>query len=82
MVLGFTQVSWDNLSGGEPQPKSWDKFWNELSVNEQAAIVLLGYNEKTWNNDSYPWLPAAIAGRPRVPPEAEMLRLWAGRRTW
>ena len=52
VVLGYTQVSWDNLSGQEPQPWSWDKFWNELSVNEKAAIVLLGYDEKTWDNDS------------------------------
>ena len=51
-MLGFTQLSWDNLSGKETQPWSWSKYWIEMSVNEQAAIVLLGYTQRTWDNDS------------------------------
>ena len=51
-VLGFTQVSWDNLSGQEPQPWSSEKAWFELSLNEKAAAVLLGYSQTTWDNNS------------------------------
>ena len=53
VALGFTQLSWDNLSGQEPQPSSWMyKFWHELTGNEKAAVTLLGYNKTTWDNDS------------------------------
>ena len=51
-MLGYTQVSWDNLSGQEPQPWSGYKAWYELSLNEQAAVTLLGYTETTWDNES------------------------------
>ena len=52
VVLGFTQVSWDDLSGQEPQPWSMRKSWVELSGNEKSAAVLLGYTQTTWDNDS------------------------------
>ena len=52
VLLGFTQVSWDDLSGQEPQPSSWSKYWDELSANEREAVRLLGYNQKVWDNDS------------------------------
>ena len=51
-VLGFTQVSWDNLSGREPQPLSMMTLWKGLSDNEKAAAGLLGYEQLTWDNDS------------------------------
>ena len=53
VALGFTQVSWDNMSGEEPQPSSWMyKFWDELTDNEKAAVTLLGYSQVSWDNDS------------------------------
>ena len=52
MVLGYTQVSWDNDSGQESLPFSAYKSWASLSDNEKAAAALLGYNEKSWDNES------------------------------
>ena len=51
-MLGYTQVSWDNLSGQEQQPWSSDKFWASLTDNEESAAVLLGYTQKAWDNES------------------------------
>ena len=51
-MLGYTQVSWDNLSGKERQPWSSLKAWYELSLNEQAAAGLLGYSQTIWDNNS------------------------------
>ena len=48
-VLGYTQVSWDNESGEEPQPASYDKFWTELTDEERAAAVSLGYTQAIWD---------------------------------
>ena len=54
-MLGYTQVSWDNLSGNEPQPASADKYWGELSSEEREAAAVLGYSQISWDD---PW-PAA-----------------------
>ena len=51
-VLGYTQVSWENLSGNEPQPSSHKKSWSELRHSERVAAVLLGYTGKVWDNES------------------------------
>ena len=51
-VLGYTQVSWENLSGDEPQPSSHKKSWSELRHSERVAAVLLGYTGKVWDNES------------------------------
>ena len=51
-ALGFTQVSWDNDSGKEPQPWSLTKKWSELTENQKAGAVALGYTEKIWDNES------------------------------
>ena len=51
-MLGYTQASWDNLSGKEQQPLSSIKFWASLSANEKAAAVMLGYTQVSWDNDS------------------------------
>ena len=51
-MLGFTQASWDNLSGEEPQPESMIKMWEELTGNEKAAAMVLGYTELTWDDES------------------------------
>lgn len=48
VTLGYTQASWDNLSGKERQPWSASKYWYELSDKEQAAAGVFGYTEKTW----------------------------------
>ena len=51
-VLGYTQVSWDNLSGEEKQPVSSDKYWTGLTQHQQAAAIVLGYTKTTWDNMS------------------------------
>ena len=51
-TLGFTQVSWDNLSGQELQPWSSIKSWSQLTGEEKKAAEVLGYNQKAWDNDS------------------------------
>ena len=51
-VLGYTQVSWENLSGIEPQPASLLKSWSELTHSERVAAVVLGYTGKVWDNES------------------------------
>ena len=49
-MLGFTQVSWDNLSG--QLPIDFFLFWAEMTENQKAAAGLLGYTQMTWDNDS------------------------------
>ena len=51
-ALGFTQASWDNLSGQEKQPSSVEKYWDELTDKEKAAATVLGYTATTWDNES------------------------------
>ena len=51
-MLGFTQLSWDNLSGKETQPYSSIKYWAALTENEKAAAVVLGYTQVSWDNAS------------------------------
>lgn len=47
-VLGYTEYSWDNLSGQEKQPASTFKEWIQLTTKEKTAAVVLGYIEQTW----------------------------------
>ena len=51
-MLGYTQASWDNLSGQEQQPWSSIKSWASFTDNEKAAAVVLGYSQTTWDNES------------------------------
>ena len=51
-ALGYTQASWDNLSGKEQQPWSVIKFWASLTANEKAAAAVLGYTQVSWDNAS------------------------------
>ena len=45
-ILGFTEVLWDS---GET-PSTFEKSWNNLSLQEQeAAVNLTGHNKKSWN---------------------------------
>ena len=52
IVLGYTQVSWDDLSGETRQPWAASKSWRAFTDNEKRAAGLLGYTETTWDNDS------------------------------
>ena len=54
--MGYTQVSWDNESGKEPQPASSSKSWADLTDVEKKAVVTLGYSQLSWD---YPWPAAA-----------------------
>ena len=51
-ALGYTDASWDNLSGDELQPWSSIKSWVHLTESEKAAAVVLGYTAVTWDNVS------------------------------
>ena len=51
-MLGYTQASWDNLSGQETQPDSEDKSWADLTDSERAAAVVLGFTGTSWDNES------------------------------
>lgn len=53
-LLGYTQVSWDNLSGEEKQPDSMDMDWEELSERERTALDVLGYTRKKWEDEEEP----------------------------
>ena len=51
-MLGYTQVTWDNLSGREQQPWSSIKSWYALTASEKAAAAVLGYIQPMWDNRS------------------------------
>ena len=51
-ALGYTQVSWEDVSGKERQPSHTDKSWLQLTAQEKAALTVLGYTAKTWNDVS------------------------------
>ena len=51
-LLGYSQRSWDNISGKEKQPSSGYKYWSKLTVQEKKAAMILGYTAKTWDNSS------------------------------
>ena len=40
-VLGYTETSWDNVSGNEPQPVSYYKYWDELTKCGDGEDTLL-----------------------------------------
>ena len=50
MALGYTEKTWDNLSGKEPQPASADKWWAQMTDKERAGWTILGYTGKSWDN--------------------------------
>ena len=52
--LGYTQLSWDNLSGKEQQPWSLSKSWALMTVNEKKAARVLGYTQISWDSVSGP----------------------------
>lgn len=49
-ILGWNEVSWDNLSGNETEPASEGSFYLALNFLEQAAARNLGYTRfhGTW----------------------------------
>ena len=49
IVLGFTQVSWDNESGEEQQPLASFLSWAALTDEEKAAGTQLGYTATNWD---------------------------------
>jgi hypothetical protein len=49
MGLGFTQEIWDAIT--DEDPSSFDKNWNELSVEEQSSATELCYFQETWDNE-------------------------------
>ena len=51
-VLGYTEITWDNGSGKEPQPFSSEKPWGALTEQEKEAAVILGYTEIIWDDIS------------------------------
>ena len=63
--LGYTQVSWDNTSGNEPQPASASAKWTVLTTQDKLAATVLGYTEQTWRTVSVtkktPWSDLTMA---------------------
>ena len=59
VLLGYTQVSWDDASGKEAQPASASKKWPDLITAEKSSATVLGYTEQTWRTVSVtkktPW---------------------------
>ena len=62
-VIGFNQVTWDDVSGYAGQPDAWSKHWSELKRNERTAAVILGYNQITWDDESGYESQPASAGK-------------------
>ena len=50
--MGYTQITWDNLSGNEHEPSIVDKYWSEMTAQEKAALTVLGFTAKIWDNYS------------------------------
>ena len=50
IMLGYTQVSWDNESDEEQQPLASFLSWAALTDEEKAAGKLLGYTAANWDN--------------------------------
>jgi hypothetical protein len=48
MKLGWNADSWE---GEAKQPASEDKYWKQLSAEEQAAATALGYTKATWDEE-------------------------------
>jgi hypothetical protein len=46
--LGWDEASWE---GEAKQPASEDKYWNQLSSEEQAAATALGYTKESWDKE-------------------------------
>ena len=57
-VLGYTQVSWDNLSGKEKMPHVHNSFWAQMPEHEKAAARALGYTQKSWDDTNAKQPPA------------------------
>ena len=54
IVLGYTQISWDNDSGVEGQPESSKLTWEKLTdySRKKTAALFMGYTQISWDNDS------------------------------
>ena len=63
ITLGFTQLTWDNLSGKEQLPWTSIKHWESLTINEKIAASALGYNETIWDNWSKTHRPPATMSK-------------------
>ena len=40
------------MSGHEPQPPVGEKYWAEMTAQEKAAAMVLGYTGTSWDNES------------------------------
>ena len=58
-ALGYTQRSWDNVSGRERQPASENKAWFQLTPRERQAATILGYNQRLWDQSETAPQPAS-----------------------
>ena len=47
LMLGYSQLSWD-----DPWPAAADKYFADLTTAEQKAAKELGFDAKTWDNES------------------------------
>ena len=49
-VLGYTQLSWDNLNDTERQPWQSRMPWASLNSLEQQSAQILGYTQLMWDD--------------------------------
>ena len=50
--MGYTQASWDDVSGKEKQPSATNTSFYYLTHDQRVAAMMLGYTGKSWDNDS------------------------------
>ena len=48
--LGHDRISWDT---GENAPAYDEKYWKDLTKEEQQNAMIIGYTEETWDNPAY-----------------------------
>ena len=53
-VLGYTQVTWDDVTGRELQPPSSNTSWYDLTHKERLAAMVFGHTATSWDNEKEP----------------------------
>ena len=50
--MGYTKVSWDNVSGNENQPSIVELYWRAMTNEQKASLTVLGFTKETWDDVS------------------------------
>ena len=49
LILGYTQVTWDEDHELDELPCE-DWYWDEMTIEQRAAVQHFGYNKETWTD--------------------------------